>query len=131
MTLVTALYYAVQMLYIVVLILAKLSIVTLFGRLFPDRKFQLVNKLVIAFLIGHGLIFLFVIMFECTPIAGIWDRTIERKCVNVNAVALASAILSIVEDCVILSMPIQQLSKLQLGLKKKLAVGFMLSLGSL
>ncbi|GKT72902.1 integral membrane protein [Colletotrichum tofieldiae] len=119
------------MLYIVVLILAKLSIVALFGRLFPDRKFQLVNKLVIAFLIGHGLIFLFVIMFECTPIAGIWDRTIERKCVNVNAVAMASAILSIIEDCVILSMPIQQLSKLQLGLKKKLAVGFMLSLGSL
>ncbi|GKT40512.1 satratoxin biosynthesis SC1 cluster protein 4 [Colletotrichum spaethianum] len=125
------LYYAVQMLYIVVLVLAKLCIVALFGRLFPDRRFQIVNKLVIAFLVGHGLVFLFVIMFECTPIAGIWDRTIERECVNVNAVAMASAILSIVEDFVILGLPIHQLIKLQLGIKKKLAVGLMLSLGSL
>ncbi|KAF4777397.1 integral membrane protein [Colletotrichum scovillei] len=124
------LYYAVQMLYVVVLILAKLSIIALFARVFPDRKFQIINKLVFVFLVGHGLVFLFVIMFECTPIAGIWDRTIERKCVNVNAVAMASAILSIVEDIVIFAMPIQQLSRLQLGFKKKVAVGFMLSLGS-
>ncbi|KXH35610.1 integral membrane protein [Colletotrichum salicis] len=124
------LYYAVQMLYVVVLILAKLSIIALFARVFPDRNFQIINKLVFVFLVGHGLVFLFVIMFECTPIAGIWDRTLERKCVNVNAVAMASAILSIVEDIVIFAMPIQQLSRLQLGFKKKIAVGFMLSLGS-
>ncbi|WYZ42468.1 hypothetical protein EsH8_VI_000167 [Colletotrichum jinshuiense] len=124
------LYYAVQMLYIVVLILAKLSIIALYARVFPNRKFQLLNKLVFVFLVGHGLVFLFVIMFECTPIAAIWDRTLERKCVNLNAVAMASAILSIVEDIVILVMPVQQLSKLQLGTKKKFAVGFMLSLGS-
>ncbi|KXH25445.1 integral membrane protein [Colletotrichum simmondsii] len=78
------LYYAVQMLYIVVLILAKLSIIALFARVFPDRKFQIINKLVFVFLAGHGLVFLFVIMFECTPIAGIWDRTIERKCLGDN-----------------------------------------------
>lgn len=119
------------MLYIAVLVLAKLSIVALFARLFPDRKFQVVNKLVMVFLIGHGVVFLFVIGFECTPISGIWDRTIPRKCVNLNAVAVASSVLSIVEDIAILAMPIQQLSKLQLGLKKKIAVGFMLSLGSL
>ncbi|KAI8299648.1 Satratoxin biosynthesis SC1 cluster protein 4 [Colletotrichum sp. SAR11_59] len=124
------LYYAVQMLYIIVLILAKISIVALFARVFPSRKFQLVNRLVFVFLVGHGLIFTFVIMFECTPIAGIWDRTLIRKCVDLNAVALASAILSIVEDIVILAMPIQQLSQLQLGSKKKLAVIFMFSLGS-
>ncbi|KAF4432969.1 Satratoxin biosynthesis SC1 cluster protein 4 [Colletotrichum fructicola] len=124
------LYYAVQMLYIIVLILAKVSIVALFARVFPSRKFQLVNRLVFVFLVGHGLVFTFVIMFECTPIAGIWDRTLIRKCVDLNAVALASAILSIVEDIVILAMPIQQLSQLQLGSKKKLAVIFMFSLGS-
>ncbi|KAK6213539.1 integral membrane protein [Colletotrichum tabaci] len=128
--LILQLYFAVQMLYIAVLVLAKLSIVALFARLFPDRKFQVVNKLVMVFLIGHGVVFLFVIGFECTPISGIWDRTIPRKCVNLNAVAVASSVLSIVEDIAILAMPIQQLSKLQLGLKKKIAVGFMLSLGS-
>ncbi|KAJ0161784.1 hypothetical protein CTA2_5613 [Colletotrichum tanaceti] len=128
--LILQLYFAVQMLYIAVLVLAKLSIVALYARLFPDRRFQFVNKLVMFFLIGHGVVFLFVIGFECTPIAGIWDRTIPRKCVNLNAVAVASSVLSIVEDIVILAMPIQQLVNLQLGLKKKIEVGFMLSLGS-
>ncbi|KAF6821751.1 integral membrane protein [Colletotrichum musicola] len=124
------LYYAVQMLYIVVLILAKVSIVALYARVFPDRKFQIFNKLVLAFLVLHGLVFVFVIMFECAPIASIWDRTLERKCVDLNAVAMSSAILSIAEDVVILAMPMHQLSSLQLGLKKKLAVCFMFSLGS-
>ncbi|KAK2009677.1 hypothetical protein LZ32DRAFT_661043 [Colletotrichum eremochloae] len=125
------LFYAGQMFYVVVLILAKLSIMALFGRLFPDRRFQIFNKLIIAFLICHGLVFFFIIMFQCTPIAGIWNHTIRQHCVDITAVALASAILSIIEDLVILAMPIQQLRNLQLKFKKKLAVGFMLSLGSL
>ncbi|KDN68447.1 putative integral membrane protein [Colletotrichum sublineola] len=103
----------------------------LFGRLFPDRRFQIFNKLIIAFLICHGLVFFFIIMFQCTPVAGIWNNTIRQHCVDITAVALASAILSIIEDLVILAMPIQQLRNLQLKFKKKLAVGFMLSLGSL
>ncbi|KAK1958654.1 hypothetical protein LY78DRAFT_559779, partial [Colletotrichum sublineola] len=120
------LFYAGQMFYVVVLILAKLSIMALFGRLFPDRRFQIFNKLIIAFLICHGLVFFFIIMFQCTPVAGIWNNTIRQHCVDITAVALASAILSIIEDLVILAMPIQQLRNLQLKFKKKLAVGFML-----
>ncbi|KAK2053118.1 hypothetical protein LY76DRAFT_494502, partial [Colletotrichum caudatum] len=122
--------YATQMLYVIVLILAKLSIVALFGRLFPGHRFQILNKLVMAFLICHGLVFFLVITFQCTPIAGVWDPTIAQKCIDIQNVALASAILSIIEDLFILGMPIQPLRKLQLGKRKKLAVCFMLSLGS-
>ncbi|KAK2036520.1 hypothetical protein LZ31DRAFT_615374 [Colletotrichum somersetense] len=122
--------YATQMLYVIVLIMVKLSIVALFGRLFPDHRFQMLNKSVMAFLICHGLVFFLVIMFQCTPIAGVWNPTIAQKCVDIQNVALASAILSIIEDFFILGMPIQQLRNLQLGKKKKLAVCFMLSLGS-
>ncbi|GJC78097.1 hypothetical protein ColLi_00935 [Colletotrichum liriopes] len=60
-------------------------------------------------------------MFECSPVASIWDRTLDGQCIDLNAVTLASAILSIVEDFVILAMPIQQLKKLQLTRKKKMA----------
>ncbi|KAK2027147.1 hypothetical protein LX32DRAFT_621229 [Colletotrichum zoysiae] len=122
--------YATQMLYVIVLIMAKLSIVALFGRLFPDHRFQILNKSVMAFLICHGLVFFLVIMFQCTPISGVWNPTTDQKCVDIQNVALASAILGIIEDFFILGMPIQQLRNLQLGKKKKLAVCFMLSLGS-
>ncbi|KAK1975009.1 hypothetical protein LZ30DRAFT_606732 [Colletotrichum cereale] len=124
------LFWSVQMLYVTVLILAKLTIVALFGRLFPDPRFQFFNKMVIAFLICHGVVFLLIIMFQCTPIAGVWNHFVAGTCLDIQAVALASAILSIVEDFVILGIPIHQLRNLQLGLKKKIAVCFMLSLGS-
>ncbi|KAK1998041.1 hypothetical protein LX36DRAFT_577142 [Colletotrichum falcatum] len=115
------LFYAIQILYIIMLILAKLSILALFGRLFPDRKFQIFNKLVTVFLICHGLVFFFIVLFQCTPIAATWDQALPQNCIDITTVAMISAILSIVEDFVILGMPIQQLRNLQLGLKKKLA----------
>ncbi|OHX00889.1 integral membrane protein [Colletotrichum incanum] len=119
------------MLYVAIIILAKLAIVAFFARIFSDRKFQIACQIVCTVLACHGLIFIFLIMFECSPVASIWDRTLDRKCIDLNAATLASAILSIVEDFAILAMPIQQLKKLQLTRKKKMAVGLMFSLGSL
>ncbi|KZL73000.1 integral membrane protein [Colletotrichum tofieldiae] len=129
-TIATALYYAIQILYVAIIVLAKLAIVAFFARIFLDRKFQVANQIVFTVLVCHGVIFVFLIMFECSPVASIWDRTLDGQCIDLNAVTLASAILSIVEDFVILAMPIQQLKKLQLTRKKKMAVGLMFSLGS-
>ncbi|KAK1988489.1 hypothetical protein LZ30DRAFT_699191 [Colletotrichum cereale] len=124
------LYYAIQMLYVTIIILVKAAIVAFFARIFPGRRFQIVVYIVLTVLVCHGLIFILVIMFECHPVAGVWNRALERKCIDLNAVTLASAILSIIEDFVILAMPIQQLKKLQLTRKKKLAVVLLFSLGS-
>ncbi|KAK2041521.1 integral membrane protein [Colletotrichum somersetense] len=115
------LYYSIQMLYVVIIILVKAAIVAFFARIFPRRKFQIAVYIVLAVLITHGLLFVLLIMFECTPVAAIWDRTLERKCIDINAVTLASAILSIIEDFVILAMPISELKRLQLTRKKKTA----------
>ncbi|KAK1594250.1 uncharacterized protein LY79DRAFT_589400 [Colletotrichum navitas] len=115
------LYYVIQMLYVVILIMVKTAIVAFFARIFPRRKFQIAVYVVLAVLVCHGLMFVLLIMFECAPVAAIWDRTLDRKCININAVTLASAILSIIEDFVILVMPIPELRRLKLTRKKKTA----------
>ncbi|EFQ31000.1 uncharacterized protein GLRG_06144 [Colletotrichum graminicola M1.001] len=115
------LYYSIQMLYVVIIIMVKTAIVAFFARIFPRRKFQIAVYIVLAVLLCHGLLFVLLIMFECAPVAAIWDRTLERKCIDLNAVTLASAILSIIEDFVILAMPIPELRRLELTRKKKSA----------
>ncbi|KDN72221.1 putative integral membrane protein [Colletotrichum sublineola] len=124
------LYYSIQMLYVVILILVKGAIVAFFRRIFPRRSFQIVVYIVLTVLVLHGLLFVLLIMFECTPVASIWDRSLDRKCIDINAVTLASAVLSIVEDFVILAMPIPELRRLKLTRKQKTAVVLLFSLGS-
>ncbi|KAK2018117.1 integral membrane protein [Colletotrichum eremochloae] len=118
---ISKLYYSIQMLYVVILILVKGAIVAFFRRIFPRRSFQIVVYIVLTVLVLHGLLFVLLIMFECTPVASIWDRSLDRKCIDINAVTLASAVLSIVEDFVILAMPIPELRRLELTRKKKTA----------
>lgn len=126
------LFYVVQQLYILIQVFAKISILLFFSRIFPARWFQLTVRCSIAFLLIHGLVFLLVIVFQCTPISSTWDRSNpDRKCLNVTAIGYAGAVLSIVEDLVILVLPIPELVKLQLNIRKKIALGFMFSLGSL
>ncbi|WQF86882.1 Putative extracellular membrane protein, CFEM [Colletotrichum destructivum] len=125
------LFYVVQQLYILIQVFAKISILLFFSRIFPARWFQLTVRCFIAFLLIHGLVFLLVIVFQCTPISSTWDRSNpDRKCLNVTAIGYAGAVLSIVEDLVILVLPIPELVKLQLNIRKKIALGFMFSLGS-
>ncbi|GKT42882.1 satratoxin biosynthesis SC1 cluster protein 4 [Colletotrichum spaethianum] len=126
------LFYVVQMLYILIQVFAKISILLFFSRIFPARWFQLTVRYFIVFLLLHGLIFLLVIIFQCTPISSTWDRSNpNRKCLNVTAIGYAGAVFSIIEDLVILVLPIPELVKLQLNIRKKIALGFMFSLGSL
>ncbi|KAF6833674.1 hypothetical protein CPLU01_05395 [Colletotrichum plurivorum] len=125
------LFYAVQQIYILVQVFAKVSILLFFSRIFPARWFQLTVRYFIGFLFLHGLIFLLVIIFQCTPISSIWDRSLaDRKCLDVTAIGYAGAVTSIIEDLVILVLPIPELVKLQLNIRKKIALGLMFSLGS-
>lgn len=126
------LFYAVQQIYILIQVFAKISILLFFSRIFPAKWFQLTVRYFIMFLLLHGLIFLLTIVFQCTPISSIWDRSnSDRKCLDVTAIGYAGAVFSIVEDLVVMVLPIPELYKLQLNIHKKIALGLMFSLGSL
>ena len=84
-----------------------------------------------AFMIGHGTIFVFVIVFQCTPVAAVWDRELQGKCLNVNAIGYAGAVMAVVEDLVLMVLPIPELLKLQISGRKRLSVGIMFCVASL
>ncbi|KAF9879492.1 integral membrane protein [Colletotrichum karsti] len=126
------LFYAGQQLYILVQVFAKISILLLFSRLFSaSRWFQLTIRYFIGFLVLHGVVFMFVVIFECYPISSIWDLSDpNRSCRDITAIAYSGAGFSIVEDFCILLLPIPELLTLQLSKRKKAMVVFIFSLGS-
>ncbi|KFZ09540.1 hypothetical protein V502_08683 [Pseudogymnoascus sp. VKM F-4520 (FW-2644)] len=119
-----------KILYVVVQALAKFSILFLFLRVFPTRKFRLVVKICIAWMVGHTLAFVMVVAFQCVPVKAVWDHSIHGTCTNSQAFVYSAAGFSIFEDFVIMLLPIWELKDLSLNTKKKLALIFLFALGS-
>ncbi|CZR50131.1 uncharacterized protein PAC_00003 [Phialocephala subalpina] len=124
------LYYVSQIFYTLVHPIAKVSILLLYLRIFPNKTFQLITRFCIGFMAIHILVFFFVVVFQCVPVKSIWDTSIKGKCLNLNVVIYTGSAVSIVEDVVIILLPIPQLMALNFTGRKKWALGFMFSLGS-
>lgn len=123
-------FYALQFLYIAVQVLAKISLLLIYQRIYPSSKFQRICTLGIAFVATHGLAFIFTIFFQCKPIKSSWDPATNKNCLSAPAIGFAGAGFSIVEDLVIIFLPLPQLLRLQVRTTQKIALIFMFSIGS-
>lgn len=73
---------------------------------------------------------LFVDIFQCSPVAYIYDMTIPGgKCINQAAFYVSTAALNLFTDIMVLSIPIIIIARLQMPLRRKLAVCIILCLG--
>lgn len=124
-------FYTIEILYTWVKLIAKASIVFLFMRVFTDRWFRLACYSCLAYCCISLTIFTFVIAFQCTPVEAIWNRSITGECLNLNAIGYSGAVLSVVEDLVLIVLPISELRKLQISGRKRIGVGLMFALASL
>ncbi|KAH8901235.1 hypothetical protein GQ53DRAFT_674412 [Thozetella sp. PMI_491] len=125
------LFYSAQIFYIAVQVFAKVAILVLYGRVFNrTRWFKLAIRAGIIFMFGHGAIFIMVIIFQCTPVAAVWDRSLAGKCLNVNAVGYVGAVLAVVEDIVLIVLPMPELWKLQLEGRKRVSIAIMFGAAS-
>jgi hypothetical protein len=71
-------------------------------------------------------------IFACRPVPYFWNRDIKGgKCIDVQGVAFATGAMSIVQDLVIVILPLPVLAKLNMGRRKMMGILFMLVLGSL
>lgn len=76
------------------------------------------------------IIFLMTV-FSCHPVAYFWDRDLHGQCLDVNALAYANSGMSIVQDLIIIALPLPALTRLNMSTKRKAGVGVMFALGSL
>ncbi|KAK9789107.1 putative Extracellular membrane protein CFEM domain-containing protein [Seiridium cardinale] len=123
-------FYTVEIFYTWVKLIAKASVIFLYMRVFPARWFRLACYACLSYCCISLMIFTFVVAFQCTPVEAIWNRFVVGKCLNVNAIGYSGAVLSVVEDLVLILLPIPELRKLQISGRKRVGVGLMFALAS-
>ncbi|OIW34620.1 hypothetical protein CONLIGDRAFT_675588 [Coniochaeta ligniaria NRRL 30616] len=124
--------WVTQVFYIPAIILTKMAIILFFMRVFPGRGFRL---LCLVTLVHCGLFMVSTTIAEilsCVPVAHAWskwDGTGEGLCYDNTAFWWAHSAINIATDLWIIGLPIPGLLNLQLGLRKKMFLVLMFSVG--
>ncbi|KAI0537841.1 50S ribosomal protein L36e [Xylaria digitata] len=124
--------WATELLYFILLVFTKVSLLLFYLRVFPSQMFQRVCYITMGVVIASGIAFTLTAIFYCTPISYIWTgwaRETEGHCLNFNAFAWSHAVTSIVQDLWIIALPLPSLINLQLGTRRKVHLILMFSVG--
>jgi hypothetical protein len=127
-------FYIMEIMYFLHIPMLKASFLFFYLRIFPHSSIHNILWGTLAVNAVAGVIFLFVVIFQCAPIEFFWtkwDSAHEGKCLNVNAVGWSNAALSVLMDIWILALPLSQVTKLHLHWKKKAGVILMFAVGTL
>jgi hypothetical protein len=120
-----------QLFYICAQVATKISLLLFFLRVFPQRWFRIATLSTISWISLHGLVFLFLIIFQFVPVQSVWDESLPRRCTDQSAIVYIGAAFSIFEDLVILALLIPCVSALNMGLGKRFSLIVMFCAGSL
>jgi hypothetical protein len=112
------------------LALIKVSLVFFYLEIFRTRQFRLSAYAVLIYIIVNSLVIFFLTIFSCTPLPAFWNRDIKGKCLDVQALAYANSASAIVQDIVLLILPLCFIRHLQMKRYRKIAVGVMFSIGT-
>ncbi|KAK2041428.1 hypothetical protein LZ31DRAFT_586497 [Colletotrichum somersetense] len=122
--------FVLHMISILGLGLVKSSVLVLYQSIFPNRKFYLVTCGVLVFVIGWTVSFFFSHLFTCYPITAFIEPYFGNSCVKIVPMLLSQVFIDVIADFIILILPVGIVMKVQLPLKKRLAVVGMLGLGA-
>ncbi|KAN0090065.1 hypothetical protein V8E51_018644 [Hyaloscypha variabilis] len=124
--------YAAEMIYVPILGLIKISIAIFLFRISGQKKMvkRAILSLVI-FNVAAVMVNLFFVLFQCLPIAAIWNREAypNAKCLNFNTVTTTFASINVVTDAMALILPTWIMYDLKIGRRQKVMLIGILSFG--
>jgi len=103
-------------------------------RIFPRQGFRRLAYFLLATSLAYGIAFTVTCLFNCTPVSYIWtswDGEHSGTCINFHVFAWAHAGVNIILDVTILAIPIPELLRLSMSMRKKLYIITMFSIGTL
>jgi hypothetical protein len=109
----------------------KVSLVVFYLQVFRERRFRIVCYFVLGYIALSTLIIQFLTIFSCTPIQSFWNRDIKGKCLDVGAIGFANSANAILQDLIILVLPMRSVFKLKMKTWRKVAVALMFAVGAL
>ena len=121
-----------SILYPLLMIFAKASILLLYHRIFrPSNKVIWAIYATLALVIGYNVSVMFAAVWECTPRKKSWDITATGTCIDILGLAIAGGTFNVFTDLVILILPMPMVWNLRLPLRQKIAVTGIFATGAL
>ncbi|KAI9840059.1 MAG: hypothetical protein M1819_000252 [Sarea resinae] len=123
-------FYLAQIPYKTGVCFTKCSILLLYLRIFPSRRFRYTVYATMIFVVAYSISFVFLTIFQCTPIPRAYDKKIPGHCVDNMGQWYSYAVVNIVSDFWILFLPLPSISKLKLPLPQKIGLMGVFALGA-
>ncbi|XXG99648.1 hypothetical protein Hte_005989 [Hypoxylon texense] len=123
------LYYVAQAFYKLTLNLTKASILLLYLRIFLQRWFRISCYVLLGIILSYMVATTAASIWQCTPIARAWDKSIDGTCVSITANWYANSGFSVASDVLVLVLPMQPIFRSNLPTKQKWALMIVFALG--
>ncbi|KAK7747570.1 hypothetical protein SLS62_009069 [Diatrype stigma] len=126
------LYFFDEIVYIAALGLTKISILFFYLKVFPKRSFRICAWVLIGLNLAYFLAYDFLLIFQCQPIPGawrVWDGEFEAKCISINVLGWSAAVINIVLDLAVIILPLPELFRLSMSMKKRVQIVAMFAVG--
>ncbi|KAF8860755.1 hypothetical protein BDZ45DRAFT_587834 [Acephala macrosclerotiorum] len=127
------LFWVEEIVYLNLLAIIKVALLLFLLNIFPSQSFRTVCWTVGALTVSIALSFTMATIFACSPIPHFWTRwqgvVSVGTCNNLNLQTYISAAINIVQDFVILCLPLPQLYTLQVSTRRKIQLFLMFSVG--
>ena len=115
-----------QIIFILIITMIKISILNFYRRIFASRRITRVTSAIIALCLIWGIICLFLVIFQCKPIAAAWDLTygeVPTSCIDSNQIHFGFEISNFLIDVVILSLSVNLIRRFQIWTSASLRAG--------
>ncbi|RDA86886.1 hypothetical protein CP532_1432 [Ophiocordyceps camponoti-leonardi (nom. inval.)] len=129
-------FYVLEILYIVMMTLAKAAINFFYLSIFPGQRTRLVLWVTAGVIVVLGLASVLVTIFQCRPVSYYWRMylrtTVEHSghCVDFHVAAWVYSGINIVLNLWLIVIPLSIIRKLELHWKKKIGVIVMFMTGT-
>lgn len=123
------LYFIKEPIYYFVVALTKVSILFLYLKLSPSRRFRQSVWAMIAFVMLTAISITIAGVFQCTPISKAWNTTKPGTCFGRIQMFVANAGLNILQDLIVYFMPLRMLWHLKLPPKQRVALVLVFAMG--
>lgn len=125
------LFFISQAFYKLTMNMTKMSILMLYLRIFIQRWFRIICYVLLCVIASYMVAAFFASIFQCTPVARAWNKTIPGSCIDITANWYANAGFSIATDIIILALPMYPIYNSKIVLGRKIALMCVFALGAL
>ena len=126
--------YVAEILFAITITLVQLSFCFFYSRIFTlvSRKFTIALYTCGGLAIVVGLVNLFPTIFQCSPVAFAYDKSIPGgKCIQQRIMFVVEDVLLLVVDLFVVALPLPMIWGLQMPRAEKVAISGMFLLGGL